>query len=262
MGPRNGASFAGKRLEKLAEKQQKAVDQALAQQAASKKRTPEQEYYGEEDQRKKRKGKPKGATHGRSAERETFGSADLHIDSRSLSAAEKASLQPGDDPVRDGVGSLFAKDAPSPGIDPRGNGKNGERVEEGSGSDNSDEENSPLPRRKLLDEAVIGGSQWRERDPRRSPQREAPSVHRTQGDVLAIKSRSGSGSGSAVVEQQLAIRQGKGVPGYHRSRWPCLDVCQKQHSDKNQWQHRMTFNDYGKLRRVWSIMLSVDSICN
>lgn len=225
MATRNGASFAGRRLEKLAEKQQKAVEEA--QEAASRKRTAEGEYYGEENGKKRKKsGKQKGDTHGRGrgAERETFGSADLLIDTRSLSAAEKASLLPGDDPLRDGVGSMFARDAPSPGIDPRGQGKNGERVEDGSGSDNSEEENSPLQRRNLLKEAVIEKSQWQERhrDMGRSPQREARSTHRSQGDVLAIKSRSGSGSGSAVVEQQLAIRQGKGEPGYLTSRWPFL----------------------------------------
>ena len=105
MARRGGAilGISGQRLQKLADAQREE-----ARKEALKRRLSDQLYFAEpeQDKSKRRKGgKPKGATHGRDAnERATFGSVEGY-DRNGLTQRERDSMQPGDDPRRDGVGN-------------------------------------------------------------------------------------------------------------------------------------------------------------
>lgn len=231
---RGGRSYVGLRLEKHQQEQL-----AKKQQEGLKRNLDEAAFDAPDLQRKKKSGKKKGDTHGRDADpRATFGSADL-IDTRGLSASQIKSLQLRDDPQVPGIGDRYAANAPAQegGIDPRGQGKNGHRMEPDSESDDDDktsepEEESPSPPRgRRSRQGSGGGGQerdrelqprsalresaggWEQRDKEpdpRSPLREAPSVHRVHNDLMVIKSRSlsrgKSGGSGSVVEQQVALR--------------------------------------------------------
>lgn len=235
---RGGRSFVSLRLEKHQQEMLKKQ-----QEDHVKRKLDEAAFDAPELQRRKKAGKKKGDTHGRDAEpRATFGSADL-IDTRGLSASQIRSSQPRDNSQLHGIGDRYAADAPTQGggIDPRGQGKNGHRMEPGSESDDDDkgldpEQMSPSPpplrarsrqgsgggeeRDRELDSRSApresaGGWEERDREPDpRSPLREPPSVHRVHNDLMVIKSRSASqlksgGSGSQVVEQAAMGNHGR-----------------------------------------------------
>lgn len=205
------------RLQKLQQQMQAEVKRKMDEAAAN-----EEETLG--SKRRRRSGKPKGATHGRdnAPQRTTFGSEEM-FDTRGLSTSQIRSLQPGDNPQRDGVGDCFAHNAPPKegGIDlARGKGKNGlaeesdseDEPEDGTGGKGRWElEDQPSPNAGLRRFSQQESCQEdRLPHPGRSPFREPSNVHRVAADVLALKSRSGSGArsgqGSGVVHQELALR--------------------------------------------------------